>query len=102
MTEFDKELIQILWAVHQNGIWFMSPIMDDQGKVLPAEKLQKYGMDVQEAEHAIKETFDKHLIGDVPPESEHWRYNGYNEGWIRAKFLERKSLWGNQEAGDVV
>lgn len=76
MSSFDQALREnlnkTLWKVHQNGIWFRSPILDDNKKVLPPEKLARYGMDVQEAEYAILQLVKEHyegkraLIASVP------------------------------------
>lgn len=62
MSDLNEEINRILWAVHQNGVWYASPIMDRERNILPPEKLARYGMDVQEAEEALKQAFDKHVI----------------------------------------
>lgn len=49
---------------------------------------------------AIKDAVDKHVIGQIPPASEHWRYGGELAGRVRLKVQQHDKLWNNQEAGD--
>ena len=90
-SEFDKELDHIMgWC---SGTAH-SPCWYDEN--ITGRGLSGYDEDML-AKTAIKQAVEKHVIGEIPPESEHWRYNGEARGVIKRAVEQRKSLYGGDE-----
>lgn len=54
------EIDKILWEVWRNGKWWVLPILNENGEVMPADKLPRFGMDVQEANEAMYSLLSQH------------------------------------------